>query len=224
MSFRANESAKEGRESAFDYLLGRNIDPEQREESTEKLWQIIDQHGPVVDGYPSWHPLVATGNVKKKAWTGPEENRCYQFLDHTIYLRNAFITCPYNVKTANSILKSVESLPYSPDATISAEILDFQLYNSMATPVLVKCEWNEPMNTDGTIPRRIAVPMMLEFESQNWRNAEVAETWKTMQPYILGCPYGSRSSLFVDQECGQYLKKMYNTMINSGMYGPIYVG
>ena len=64
---------------------------------------------------------------------------------------------------------------------------------------------------------------MMEFELNNWRSEQVAETWKIMQTYILGSPYGARSSLFVDQECGQYLKKVYIDMINNGMYGPIYV-
>lgn len=44
-----------------------------------------------------------------------------------------------------------------------------------------------------------------------------------MRPYFLGTPNGSRSSLFVTQETGQVLKTLWNTIINTGMYGNIRV-
>jgi hypothetical protein len=44
-----------------------------------------------------------------------------------------------------------------------------------------------------------------------------------MQPYLLGAPHGSRSSLFVTQETGQTIKKVWNLLINTGMFGPIKV-
>ncbi len=49
------------------------------------------------------------------------------------------------------------------------------------------------------------------------------ETRETMCPYILGTPSGNRSSLFVNQETGQSLKKIYNALIDTGMFGPIRV-
>jgi hypothetical protein len=78
------------------------------------------------------------------------------------------------------------------------------------------------MEADGTIPKSIAVPLLLEMEVPNWRTAKVAETWETMRPYILGSPRGARSSLFVNQETGQVLKDVWNTLIDTGMFGPIY--
>ena len=73
------------------------------------------------------------------------------------------------------------------------------------------------------IPKSIAVPLMLEVEVPNWRHSEVAECWDTMKPYLLGAPHGSRSSLFVNQETGQVIKSIWNSIINTGMFGPIMV-
>ena len=91
--------------------------------------------------------------------------------------------------------------------------------------MLVTCEWTSERawSSDGTIPKAVAVPLMLELELPFWRSAEVAETWESMRPHILGSPCGSRSSLFVNQETGAYLKKVWNDIIYSGMFGPIKV-
>lgn len=56
-----------------------------------------------------------------------------------------------------------------------------------------------------------------------WKWAEVAETWERMRPHFLGMPCGKRSSLFVNQETGQAMKKIWEALIYSGMYGPIRV-
>lgn len=107
---------------------------------------------------------------------------------------------------------------------IEAEKLDAQLYHPDATPVLVSCQWLRPLNRDGTIPAALAAPLLLERELAAWRQAQVAETWKTMAPYILGQPCGSRSSLFINEENGQILKTLWNTLIDTGIFGPVRVG
>ncbi|MGB5235252.1 MAG: hypothetical protein WBN85_08775, partial [Candidatus Macondimonas sp.] len=75
----------------------------------------------------------------------------------------------------------------------------------------------------GMIPLSIAMPLILEKEVPCWHWAEVAETWETMRPYFLGRPHGGRSSLFVSQETGQAIKKTWNALIFTGMFGPIKV-
>jgi hypothetical protein len=147
-------------------------------------------------------------------------------LDHTLFLRNGFITCPYNQgKTVFESVEEIEARDLTKGiARLSAERIEAQLYHPDATPILVKCEWNEALNRDGTVPTRLAVPLFLEKELPSWRSAEVAETWKTMIPYVLGRPCGSRSSLFINQETGQALKTLWNTLINTGMFGPVRVG
>ena len=106
-------------------------------------------------------------------------------------------------------------------ARITAEKLDVQLYNTNTTAVLVRCDWTKPLAMDRTIPLSMAMPLILEKELPCWKSSQVAETWETMRPYFLGTPHGSRSSLFVNQETGQAIKKIWNELIHTGMFGPI---
>ena len=114
-------------------------------------------------------------------------------------------------------------MPYNPIASIAAERLDVQLYQPEATPILVRCDWVKPISYDGMIPASIAIPLMLLKEVPSWQWVEVGETWESMRPYFLGSPHGSRSSLFVNQETGLTIKKVWNLLINTGMFGPIKV-
>lgn len=226
MAFRANEETTNGRRVAMGKLLGRSIAPENLEKSTDVLSELIDRLGPVVDAYPSWHPLVADNQDNQSPVTVPGERCGYKGLDHTVFLRNGFITCPYD--GGEAVIESVSQLTERDVSrglvSIEAEKIDAQLYHPNATPVLVSCQWLRPLNRDGTIPAALAVPLLLERELAAWRGAQVAETWKTMAPYILGQPSGSRSSLFINEENGQTLKTFWNALINTGMFGPVRVG
>ena len=122
---------------------------------------------------------------------------------------------------ALSFAAALLQIPAHPLATITAECLDAQLYHPGTTSVLVRCHWNQPLPTDGMIPKSWAVPLILEHELPCWTSAQVAESWETMRPYFLGCPHGSRSSLFVNQETGQVIKNIWNALIHTGMFGPI---
>ncbi|MFL1420214.1 hypothetical protein ACI77M_29035 [Pseudomonas fildesensis] len=223
MAFRADEAARLGFEKMESYLIprARDADESQRARSKEALLDMADELGPVVESYPSWHPLVCNHDDRSPATT--PGNQCgYKGLDHTRFFLNGFITCPYG--DGQNVLDSVENLPYHPIAEITAKRLDVQLYNTNAQPILVQCNWKKPLSMDGTIPASIAVALMLEKEVPMWRWAEVAETWESMRYYLLGSPHGSRSSLFVNQETGQTMKKIWNALIFTGMYGPIKVG
>lgn len=227
MAFRANEAIETARREAMGKLLGRAIDSEHIEASRAALGDLITLHGPVVDSYPTWHPLVADNDDFRSPVTLPSDRCGYHGLDHTIFLRHGFITCPYD--SADAVIEAVEKIeqkdPTNGVASLTAEKLDVQLYHPGAVPVFVQCKWCvHSLNRDGSIPSAIAVPLMLERELRSWRSSQVAETWKTMAPYILGRPCGSRSSLFVNEETGQTLKSVYNTIINTGMFGPVRVG
>ena len=245
MAFRADEKAKEGLDEALRYLVGRNIPVTDRENSQSKIIELIDRFGPVIDTYPYWHPLVSTPGHRDPGSPAirPSHACGYEGLDHTICLRNAFITCPYD--GGKRVLESVLNLNrrwndsmdryegtseigralarHAPIASLSAERIDVPLYMPNATPILVSCQWNRPLEFDGTIPKSIAVPLLLEFEMPYWQTSKVAETWETMRNHILGSPRGSRSSLFVNQETGQVLKTFWNSLIYTGMFGPIRV-
>jgi hypothetical protein len=226
MAFRADESVTEGRERALKYLVGRHIPAEAREHSEQMVHQLIDRYGPVVDSYPSWHPMVNSGG-DKDAFRGSPRTRAdddtgFEGLDHTIYLRNGLITCPYG--GVESIIESVEKLDH-PLASFSVREIDAVLYMPGARPVLVECKWVPEWSKSslGFISKRAAVGLLLEQELPHWQTAEVGETWDTMKSYILGSPHGSRSSLFVNEETGQALKTLWNALINTGLFGPIMV-
>jgi len=220
MAFRADESASRGLESVVNYLIPRDIKADERVRSKKKLLDIVEQYGPAVEGYPSWHPLV-TYHDDRCPSTTPSSRCGYIDLDHTRYFANAFITCPYG--DGQGVLDSVEALPNNPFAAITAEYLDVQLYQPDARPILVCCHWIKPISPNGMIPASIAIPLMLQKELPSWEWAECGETWETMRTYFLGLPHGSRSSLFVNQETGATMKKIWTLLINTGMFGPIRV-
>lgn len=221
MTFRANESSKSLFQDTQDYLIGRDFPADLRRDAQSQLEDLVQKYGPVVGDYPIWHPLVAACNTERQPWTDPNQNRAYLGLDHVVLFRDAFLVCPYG--GADRIIKSVEAMK-DINHYILAEELDVKLYHPDATPVLVYHEWPKPLNNDGTIPKSIAVPLMLEFEIPHWRTSQVGETWETMRRYILGAPHGKSSSLFVNQETGTVMKNIWNSLIYTGMFGPIYVG
>ena len=135
------------------------------------------------------------------------------------YLRNGFIACPSG---AEVLISSINSLNFHDVIAVNVEELDFPLYYESSKPVLVTCQWLRPCNEDGTIPSSIAVPLMIEKQTTSWINSFYPETWETMRPYILGRPHGARSSLFVDSETGQALKKMWQAMMQTGGWGLIH--
>jgi hypothetical protein len=218
MAFRADEAAASGLQEVRSYLVPRQFTPSQRDKADAALQEIVATLGPVVDGYPSWHPLVAKHDPEN-AETYPSDRCGYLGLDHTRYFAHGFVTCPYD--DGQEVLDSVDQLPWSPCASISAERLDAPFYSENATPILVRCEWSGPLEPNFTIPKRWAVPLMLEQEMPAWRWAQRAETWETMRPYLLGQPHGNRSSLFVTQDTALAIKNIYLAMTDSGMFGPL---
>jgi hypothetical protein len=221
MAFRTSESSKSLLQEAQQYLIGRDFPQQLRQQAIGDLDELVVKYGPVVSGYPTWHPLMAACNTEREPWTHPNQNRAYKGLDHVVLFRDAFLVCPYN--GADRIIKSVEEMR-DPKHFVNAEELDIKLYHPQATPVLVYHEWEKPLNNDGTIPKSLAVPLMLEFELPHWRSSEVGETWETMRSYLLGTPRGQSSSLFINKETGTVMKNLWNSLIYTGMFGPLYVG
>jgi hypothetical protein len=224
MAFRAGEVAQSGYQIAENYLLqGIRGNDLEYQKSKEFLEDLVLELGPVISTYPSWHPLVSNHQDPKFPSIAPGSDCGYKGLDHTVHFVNGFITCPYH--DGQKIIDSVRNLPYHSAACIDATPLDVKLYQMNANPVLVKCEWLDKFQGAGsTIPLRVALPLILMEEIPGWADAELAETWESMKTYFLGQPHGARSSLFLDQESGQSVKKIWNQLINTGMFGPIKVG
>ena len=220
MAFRAEEAAMNGQEEAKRYLVRREFDAKERQRSEDAFLDIVEKYGPVVSSYPSWHPLV-THHDDRDPVTTPDIRCGYKGLDHTRYFRNAFITCPYD--DGQDVIDAVDALPSHPFAVITAERLDVKFYSPSATPILVRCDWEKPLARDGMIPASLALPLMLQKEVPCYEWSKVAETWESMRHYFLGSPHGSRSSLFVSQETAMTMKRVWELLINTGMYGPIKV-
>lgn len=221
MAFRADEAAERNYEEAERYLVPPSMyaDDVERRRAKDALRDIVEELGPVVDAYPSWHPLVSNYEGRE-AVTRPGRGCGYEGLDHTKYFAHGFITCPYN--NGQAVIDSVRALPRSNAAFITAERLDVKFYHPDTTAILVRCQWHKDL-TDHMIPISLAMPLLLEKELPHWHTSEVGETWETMRGYFLGKPYGSRSSLFVNQDTGQKMKKIWEAVINTGMFGPIMV-
>lgn len=218
MAFRANEAAEAGFEQMLKKLIPRGVSTQEKASLHLELRNITDELGPVITSYPTWHPLVCNHDPMKPV-TFPSEECGYRGLDHTVAFVNGFITCPYN--DGQQVIDSVEALPLHSCATITASRLDLPLYNTSTTPILVKCDWGEQHEALHTIPLFMAMPLLLKQELMTWEDYDFAETWETMKPYFLGQPHGRLSSLFVTQNTGQVLKKVWEQLINTGMFGPI---
>lgn len=229
MAFRKNEATEEGFERAARYLIKKHLPADEQQELRYYLEDLTLRLGPVVEMYPSWHPLVCH-HESIQPITYPSSECGYRKLDHTIYFVNGFLSCPYGKNNGQEIIDSVNELHnssayprYSHVASIEAERIDKPFYSDGVDPILVVCNWLKPMPNDKTIPKDIAIGLMLETEVPCWRESKFGETWNTMRPYLMGEPCGKRSSMFLDQEAGQAMKKVYEAIVYSGMFGSLKV-
>jgi len=234
-SFRRPDSIQQYQENAVRKLT-QSLPPKLRSESVEYLENLFVKWGPVIEFYPAWHPLVSQKPDYGSPNTHP--NRCFPSIDHSVLMRNAFITCPYG--GAEELLRKVDEIEQRSFCSIEAEAIDIPLYSENATPVLVTCRWEGPLELDeltcsedaknrrdglipsenGFIPLRYALPLMLELELPNWERAEVAESWEMVKNYIIGYPNGAASSHFLSRNSILILKKQWQMLMDSGAYGP----
>jgi len=229
MAFRRNEAIEEGFERAARYLIPKERTQAEQRELRFYLEDLTNRLGPVVDFYPSWHPLVCNHN-KTYDMSQPSNDCGYRGLDHNIFFANGFLSCPYHETNGQEIIDSVNELwkgeahkRYSHVASIEAERINKPFYADGTDPILVECIWQKPLFSDHTIPKNIAVGLMLENEVPCWRESKCGETWETMRPYLMGEPCGKRSSMFLNQEAGQAMKKVYEAITYSGMFGNLKV-
>lgn len=223
MAFRADEAAADRLARTKSYLIPANFSSKLRVHAEKVFAEVVEQCGPAVDDYPSWHPLVSC-HEGRHPHTSPGRAQGYVGLDHTRYFAHGFVTCPYG--NGQDVIDSVREvnkklIQRGSPAGIYAEALDCTFYNEGTIPILVRCEWSGELEENHTIPKRTAVALMMEHELPSWRHAEVGETWETMHPYFLGSPHGKRSSLFVTQETAQAMKRVYAAMNEAGVFGPM---
>ncbi|GAA5003160.1 hypothetical protein GCM10023206_06610 [Acinetobacter puyangensis] len=218
MAFRADEEIHDGKESAKRYLLSNltDLSDVEKAKSSVFLENLFEELGPIIDWYPEWHPLINT-NKRKREVIVPHRDCGYEGLDHSVFFAHGFITCPYD--DGQKVIDSVEELK-STGAFIKAERINVKLYNSSATPIKVTCHWYGDIHQDGTISLPTVMPLLLDKAIQYSKYSDFSESWETITPYLLGKPHGKRSSLFVNQETGQAIKKVWELLVKSGMFGP----
>ena len=229
MAFRADEAADDGRRRAYRILAPEfaGLDREVARLSKETIDHLIEDLGPVVELYPTWHPVVArpwlyaADNDRLQETIRSPEQAGFAGLDHTVFFTGGFVTCPYGDKWKD-VIASVEARPDHPYARLKAFRIPDVLYSPDTAPVVVKCLCHRDLNADETVPFRMAAPLLLQEELRWCLSAEVGETWETMAPYFLGTPRGQVSSLFVNQRTGQAMKKLWNHVSKAGLFGPIY--
>ncbi|HBM2772195.1 TPA: hypothetical protein LU106_005032, partial [Enterobacter hormaechei subsp. xiangfangensis] len=105
--FRANEEAEKLKAEAINYFLIKEIAPwrkdnidaiseTDRKRAEDALSVICTKLGPVVSSYPEWHPVIALGRDKSiPCYRDTQTTPSFPRLDHTRYMANGIITCPY---------------------------------------------------------------------------------------------------------------------------------
>ena len=106
--FRSNEAAELAREEAIHNYSRWLKETRERDSAVAFMEKLIKKYGPVIEGYPCWHPI--TSAPKSEFRTDPKTDpQGFEGLDHTIYLRDAFITAPYG--GAERVIKSALAHP-----------------------------------------------------------------------------------------------------------------
>lgn len=213
MEFRAPSVATEQNTNAIKYLTKNLKYPEKGRRVLDDLMHNL---GNAVESFPDWHPILT---IPKQGSTehvfSLSQLKTYDATDHTVEFVKGFITCPYSKDQANQLVDSVNLL-----TGLHAYRLQDPLYADSTYPVVVEAT-KVKLEADGTIRSRDALTWFAQETVKEAWDAQVAETWWNIRSLILGCPHGSRSSLFVNQHTGAHMRKILEALNNSGMFGPI---
>jgi hypothetical protein len=222
MSFRADEDAEENLESTIEYLTD-GVKPDGHKYVSDTIRAIAKMYGPVVRSYPIWHPLV-NNSVSRDLHLGVNATPINVFrTDHTVYFANA-------VLSTNHGRLNERMLDLMKFTTHEAALFHISRYSGLyadgATSALLSCRFNDAdlSEEDGKVryakaSTRSAVGMMLQSEVPAWIDAECAEPWNVMRPYLLGEPCGAVSSHFVSEETGVVMRRVWNTLVAAGLWG-----
>jgi hypothetical protein len=213
MEFRAPSVATQQNAEAIAFFTDRLADPEA---GRRILNGLLEKLGNAIDVYPDWHPIVTAPSQDSEIISPSfSELNAYRGADHTRHFVRGFVTCPYSAVRADELVQAVNKVP-----GLYAYRLEEPLYANNAHPVVVLAHEIE-LEADGTIRSRDALVWFAQLSAKEARVSKVAETWWNTRSNILGCPHGSRSSLFVNQHTGVHMRKILEVLNNSGMFGPI---
>ena len=215
MEFRANQSAARLNSQAADYFTKNLSD---RAKGMSLFNEVRARLGNAVESLPDWHPiLTAPPDRPRHHWHASSYSQLpvYDLCDHTWEFVRGLLTCPYSETSADNLVEAVNQVQ-----GLTAERLEGALYMDGAFPVLIEA-WDVELDTDGTIKSRDALAWFVQATVKHARKAQVAETWWNLRNHALGTPNGARSSLFVNDYTGRHMRKILETLNDSGMFGPI---
>ncbi|HAE02364.1 MAG TPA: hypothetical protein DCG04_13125 [Rhodospirillaceae bacterium] len=215
MEFRANQSAARLNSQAADYFTENLSD---RVIGLELFYQVRERVGNAVESLPDWHPiLTAPPERPQHHWHASNYSSLpiYDLCVNTREFVRGILTCPNSEVDADKLVEVVNQVQ-----GLNAERLESALYRDSAFPVLIEA-WEVELEADGTIRSRDALAWFVQATVKHAREAQVAETWWNVRQLTLGSPHGARSSLLVNDYTGRYMRKILETLNDSGIFGPI---
>jgi hypothetical protein len=215
MEFRANQSAARLNNQAAAYFT-KNLS--ERETGLKRFDQVRERLGNVVESLPDWHPILTAPTERPlHHWHASSYSALpiYDLCDHTREFVRGILTCPYNEANADKLVEAVNQVQ-----GLNAERLEGALYMDNAFPVLIEA-CDVELEADGTIRSRDALAWFVQDTVKHAREAQVAETWWNVRRLALGRPHGARSSLSVNDYTGRHMRKILETLNDSGMFGPV---
>ena len=215
MEFRANQSAARLNSQAADYFTENLSD---RVIGLELFNQVRERLGNAVESLPDWHPiLTAPPERPQHHWHASNYSSLpiYDLCVNTREFVRGILTCPNSEVDADKLVEVVNQVQ-----GLNAERLESALYRDSAFPVLIEA-WEVELEADGTIRSRDALAWFVQATVKHAREAQVAETWWNVRQLTLGSPHGARSSLLVNDYTGRYMRKILETLNDSGIFCPI---
>lgn len=215
MEFRANQEAVRLNLDAETYFTSNLSD---QEAGIGRFRDAQTRLGNAVECHPDWHPALTAPNEEIGSGRQPlsyAELHIYRKCDHTKQFVRGMLTCPYGERDADDLVAAVNAVE-----GLRAERLDGPLYADNAYPVLIEA-YEIQLEADGTIRSRDALAWFTQATVGYAREHEVAETWWNIRELILGRPHGARSSLLVNDFTGRQMRKILETLNESGIFGPI---
>jgi len=215
MEFRANQAATRLNSQVASYFTNNLSDSAA---GLKLFGEVQNRLGNAVEGLPDWHPILKAPPERPHGhWHASTHSELpiYRECDHTRQFVRGMLTCPYREADADKLVEAVNGVP-----RLSAERLNGPLYADNAFPVLIEALEIE-LEADGTIRSRDALAWFVQETVEHAREATVAETWWNIRDLILGRPHGARSSLLVNDYTGRHMRKILETLNESGMFGPI---
>lgn len=220
----------------------QNLSQEKQNKNEDMLDSFINQYGPVIDGYPTWHPFINRGDYRNR-YTVPNRHLGYEGIDKLICFSTAFIAYGYGDppdKLVNSLKERFGCCEYEdenegiflgdfPNNVISMawEKIDYHPFSNTDKSVLVYLKWESDNDWQTfnqifptSIPGSIAIPLMINLEMSAHLRASYSESWEDLKRYLLGEPYGENSSLFLSDETVSRMKKIHNLLCEAYVWGP----